>query len=114
MCCATVRDVFLSNPSLPCAQFTCPHVMWCTQVDAIVHVGPSYPPASNGPISALQLFDFVQQDYRFTLKIIHNISVGHYPSTVELGYLVKSRSLFSTKHNSSIFEKPQEKHNCRT
>ncbi|GFS89199.1 hypothetical protein TNCV_1259371 [Trichonephila clavipes] len=39
--------------------------MWCIEVDAIDHVGPSYPPASNGHISTLQLFGFVQQDYRF-------------------------------------------------
>ncbi|GFW65845.1 hypothetical protein TNCV_586711 [Trichonephila clavipes] len=55
----------LSDPSLPCAQFACLHVKWCPEVDAIDHVGPSYPPASNGPISALQLFGFVQHDYRF-------------------------------------------------
>ncbi|GFT78554.1 hypothetical protein TNCV_4491471 [Trichonephila clavipes] len=38
---------------------------WCTEVDAIDHVGPSYPPATNGHISALQLFGFVQHDYLF-------------------------------------------------
>ncbi|GFW74281.1 hypothetical protein TNCV_2524841 [Trichonephila clavipes] len=30
------------------------------------HVDPSHPPASNGHISALQLFGFVQHDYRFS------------------------------------------------
>ncbi|GFT06525.1 hypothetical protein TNCV_3356461 [Trichonephila clavipes] len=55
----------LSDPSLTCAQFACPPVMWCTEVDAIDRVGPSYPPASNGHISTLQLFGFVQHDYRF-------------------------------------------------
>ncbi|GFY12881.1 hypothetical protein TNCV_3074411 [Trichonephila clavipes] len=43
----------------------CPHVMWCTEVDAIDHIGPSLPPLSNGHISALQLFGFVQHGYRF-------------------------------------------------
>ncbi|GFV60219.1 hypothetical protein TNCV_3553791 [Trichonephila clavipes] len=64
--CAVVRLVMrLSDLSLPCARFACPHVMWCPEVVAISHVGPSYPPASNGHISALQLFGFVQHDYRF-------------------------------------------------
>ncbi|GFV35243.1 hypothetical protein TNCV_620391 [Trichonephila clavipes] len=39
--------------------------MWSTEVDAIDHVGLSYPPAFNGHISALQLLGFVQHDYRF-------------------------------------------------
>ncbi|GFS84375.1 hypothetical protein TNCV_4605841 [Trichonephila clavipes] len=56
----------LNDPPLPCTQFACPHVKWCTEVDAIDHVGPSYPPASNGHISALQLFGFVQHDYQFS------------------------------------------------
>ncbi|GFT28477.1 hypothetical protein TNCV_428901 [Trichonephila clavipes] len=64
--CAVLRFVMqLSDPSLPCAQFACPHVKWCTEVDTIDHVGPSYLPASNGHISTLQLFDFVHHDYRF-------------------------------------------------
>ncbi|GFX39562.1 hypothetical protein TNCV_2103081 [Trichonephila clavipes] len=55
--CAVLRFVMsLSDPSLACAQFACPHVKWCIKVDAIDHVGPSYPPASNGHISVLQLF----------------------------------------------------------
>ncbi|GFS87432.1 hypothetical protein TNCV_207511 [Trichonephila clavipes] len=58
--------MWLSDPSLQCAQFTCPHVKWCTEVDVIDHVGPSHPPASNSHISALQLFGFVQHDYRFS------------------------------------------------
>ncbi|GFX35167.1 hypothetical protein TNCV_2331071 [Trichonephila clavipes] len=63
---AVLRFVMrLGDPSLPCAQFSCPHVKWCTEVDVINHVGLSYPPASNGHISALQLFGFVQQGYRF-------------------------------------------------
>ena len=52
----------LRDLSLPCAQFAYQHVQWCTEVNAIDHVGPSYPPASNGHISALQLFGFVQHD----------------------------------------------------
>ncbi|GFW27807.1 hypothetical protein TNCV_766881 [Trichonephila clavipes] len=65
--CAVLRCVMLlSDPSLPCTQFAFPHVKWCTEVDAIDHVGPSYPPASNSHISALQLFGFVQHDYRFS------------------------------------------------
>ncbi|GFY25958.1 hypothetical protein TNCV_1917081 [Trichonephila clavipes] len=64
--CAVLRfEMRLSYPSPPCAQFACPHVKWCTKVDAIDLVGSSSPPTSNGHISALQLFDFVQQDYRF-------------------------------------------------
>ncbi|GFW57995.1 hypothetical protein TNCV_2741411 [Trichonephila clavipes] len=64
--CAVLRFVMrLSDPSLPCAQFACPHVKWCTEVEAIKHLGPSYTPASNGYISALQLFGFIQHDYRF-------------------------------------------------
>ncbi|GFX10512.1 hypothetical protein TNCV_2583341 [Trichonephila clavipes] len=64
--CAVLRFLmWLSDPSLPCAQFTCPHMKWFTEVNAIDYVGPTYPPASNGHISALQLFDFVQHDYRF-------------------------------------------------
>ncbi|GFW21361.1 hypothetical protein TNCV_1531861 [Trichonephila clavipes] len=55
----------LSDPSLPGAQFACPHMKWCTELDAIDNVSPLYPPASNGHISALQLFGFVQHDYRF-------------------------------------------------
>ncbi|GFT66427.1 hypothetical protein TNCV_3208661 [Trichonephila clavipes] len=58
--------MWLSDPSLPCAQFACSRVKWCTDVDAIDHVGPSYHPACNGHISSLQLFGFVQHDYRFT------------------------------------------------
>ncbi|GFT12070.1 hypothetical protein TNCV_726561 [Trichonephila clavipes] len=65
--CAVLRFVMgLSDPSLPCAQFACPHVKCCTKVDAIDHVGPLYPPASNDHISALQFFGLVQHDYRFT------------------------------------------------
>ena len=64
---------WLNDPSPPCAQFTCHHVKWCTEVDAIEHVGLSYPPASNDQISALQLFCFVQHNYQFPLKIIHNL-----------------------------------------
>ncbi|GFV58262.1 hypothetical protein TNCV_4614661 [Trichonephila clavipes] len=56
----------LSDPSLPCTQFACPHVKWCTEVDAFDHVGASYPSASNGHISSLQLLGFVQHDYRFS------------------------------------------------
>ncbi|GFX39143.1 hypothetical protein TNCV_359571 [Trichonephila clavipes] len=64
--CAMLRFVMrLSDPSLPCAQFACPHVKRCSEVDKIDRVGLSYPPASNGHISALQLFGFVQHDYRF-------------------------------------------------
>ena len=54
--------MWLSDPSLP---YACHHVKWCTEVDAIEHVGPSYPPASNYHISALQLLGFVQHDYGF-------------------------------------------------
>ncbi|GFV67198.1 hypothetical protein TNCV_3669531 [Trichonephila clavipes] len=32
--------MWLSDLSPPCAQFSCPHVKWCTGVDAIDHVGP--------------------------------------------------------------------------
>ncbi|GFW81578.1 hypothetical protein TNCV_2882551 [Trichonephila clavipes] len=60
MCCATVRDV--AERSVTAMRTIC---LWCTGVDAIDHVGPSYPPASNGHISATQLFGFVQHDYRF-------------------------------------------------
>ncbi|GFU27766.1 hypothetical protein TNCV_218341 [Trichonephila clavipes] len=65
--CAVLRFVMLlSDPSLPCSQFACPPVKWCTEVDVIDHVGPSYPPASNGHVSALQLLGFVNTttDYR--------------------------------------------------
>ena len=51
--------MWLSDPSLPYAQYACHHVQWCTEVDAIEHVGPSYPLASNDHISALQLFGLV-------------------------------------------------------
>ncbi|GFW63931.1 hypothetical protein TNCV_706371 [Trichonephila clavipes] len=65
--CAVIWFVMsLSDPSLPCTQFVCTHLKWCTEVDAIDYVGSSYPYASNGHISALQLFGFVQHDYRFT------------------------------------------------
>ncbi|GFV56642.1 uncharacterized protein TNCV_951541 [Trichonephila clavipes] len=64
--CAVIRFVMgLSDPLLPCAQLACPHVKWCTEVDVIDYVGPSYPSASNGHTSTLQLFGFVQHDYRF-------------------------------------------------
>ncbi|GFW85535.1 hypothetical protein TNCV_851871 [Trichonephila clavipes] len=64
--CAVLRFVMgPGDPSLLCAQFACTQVKWCTGVDTIDHVGPSYPRASNGHISALQLFGFVQHDYRF-------------------------------------------------
>ncbi|GFU53025.1 hypothetical protein TNCV_3239991 [Trichonephila clavipes] len=64
--CAVLRFVVrLSDPSLSCAQCACPPVQWCSEVDTIDHVGPSYHPTSNGHISALQLFDFVQHSYRF-------------------------------------------------
>ncbi|GFV37419.1 hypothetical protein TNCV_3174531 [Trichonephila clavipes] len=53
--CAVLRFVMrLSNPSLLCVQFACPHVKWFTEVDASDHVSLSYPPASYGHISALQ------------------------------------------------------------
>ncbi|GFU93331.1 hypothetical protein TNCV_1860611 [Trichonephila clavipes] len=65
--CAVLRFVMcLSDPSLPCTQFTCPHVKWCTEVGVIDHVGSSYPSASIGHISALQLFGFILHDNRFS------------------------------------------------
>ncbi|GFU14098.1 hypothetical protein TNCV_2536471 [Trichonephila clavipes] len=36
----------MNDPSLPRARSACPHVKWCTEVDAIDHVGSSYPPDS--------------------------------------------------------------------
>ncbi|GFX73796.1 hypothetical protein TNCV_4291121 [Trichonephila clavipes] len=59
-------EMRLSDLSLPCAQFAYPHVKWCTEVDAIDHVNPSYPPASNCHIYALQLFGFIQHDYQLS------------------------------------------------
>ncbi|GFV69296.1 hypothetical protein TNCV_1937761 [Trichonephila clavipes] len=45
---AVLRFVMrLSNPSLACAQFARRHVKWCSEVDAIDHVNPSYPLLSN-------------------------------------------------------------------
>ncbi|GFV01445.1 uncharacterized protein TNCV_2960391 [Trichonephila clavipes] len=38
--------ICMSDPSLKCAQFACPHVKWCTEMDVIDHVGPSYTTAS--------------------------------------------------------------------
>ncbi|GFV79879.1 hypothetical protein TNCV_1727041 [Trichonephila clavipes] len=64
-CSVSLFVMRLSDPSQSCAQFVFSHVKWCPEVDAIDHVGPSYPPASNGHISVLQLFGFVQHDYRF-------------------------------------------------
>ncbi|GFV24949.1 hypothetical protein TNCV_884151 [Trichonephila clavipes] len=64
MCFATVRDV-TERSVTAMRTICCPHVKWCIERDAIDHVGPSYPPASNGYVSALQLFGFVQHDYRF-------------------------------------------------
>ncbi|GFU90192.1 uncharacterized protein TNCV_3873961 [Trichonephila clavipes] len=46
MCFATVHDV-TERFVTPCAQFACPQVKWCTEEDAINHVGPLYPAASN-------------------------------------------------------------------
>ncbi|GFX18726.1 hypothetical protein TNCV_3018841 [Trichonephila clavipes] len=64
--CAVLRFMlWLSDLSLPCAQFSCLHVKWCTEVDDINRVAPLYPPAPNVNISVLQLFGFVQHDYRF-------------------------------------------------
>ncbi|GFX54479.1 hypothetical protein TNCV_1586641 [Trichonephila clavipes] len=49
--CAVLPFVIrLSDPTVPCAQFACPRVKWCTEVDAIDYVSPSYPPA---PLSFL-------------------------------------------------------------
>ncbi|GFS99023.1 hypothetical protein TNCV_1890341 [Trichonephila clavipes] len=65
--CAMLRFVMcLSDPSLPCTQFASLLVKWCTEVDAIDQVGPSYHPASNTQISALHFFSFVEHDYRFS------------------------------------------------
>ncbi|GFU34310.1 hypothetical protein TNCV_1991091 [Trichonephila clavipes] len=41
------------DPSLPCAQFACPHMKWCTKMDVIDHVDSTYPPAFNGHISVV-------------------------------------------------------------
>ncbi|GFX96417.1 putative pao retrotransposon peptidase superfamily [Trichonephila clavipes] len=51
---AMVRDV-TERSVTAMRTFACPRVKWCTEVDAIDHVGSSYPPAFNGSISALQL-----------------------------------------------------------
>ncbi|GFW44684.1 hypothetical protein TNCV_4482291 [Trichonephila clavipes] len=53
MCCSTVPDVTERSVTAMC-QFACPHVKWCTEMDTIDHVGPSYPLAFNGHISTLQ------------------------------------------------------------
>ncbi|GFU91289.1 hypothetical protein TNCV_4366341 [Trichonephila clavipes] len=58
---------------------------WCSEVDAIDHVGPSYLPTSNGHMSALQLFGFVQHDYRFSRKIIHTLSCSERNCSVPFG-----------------------------
>ncbi|GFU41010.1 hypothetical protein TNCV_4645831 [Trichonephila clavipes] len=72
MCCTTIRDV--TERSVTAMRTIClSSRKVVTEVDAIDYVGPSYPPASNGHISALPLFGFVQHDYRFPLKIIHNL-----------------------------------------
>ncbi|GFY10777.1 hypothetical protein TNCV_1123001 [Trichonephila clavipes] len=64
--CAVFQFVMcLNDPSVQCVQFASPYLKWYTEVDAIDHVSRSYPPASNGHISTLQLFGFVQHDYRF-------------------------------------------------
>ncbi|GFY27451.1 hypothetical protein TNCV_2070711 [Trichonephila clavipes] len=60
-----VHNAAVQHPLSPVSSDSNPTtVVW--QTDAIDHVGPSYPPASNGHISALQFFGFVQHDYRFT------------------------------------------------
>ncbi|GFU70223.1 hypothetical protein TNCV_5058151 [Trichonephila clavipes] len=52
MCRATVRDV--TEAIHHCHDTIClSPVKWCTELNAIDHVGPSYPPAFNGYISAL-------------------------------------------------------------
>ncbi|GFS66567.1 hypothetical protein TNCV_3857561 [Trichonephila clavipes] len=45
----------LRDPSLPCAQSTCHHGQWCTEVGVIRPFGPSFPPASNDDRAASQL-----------------------------------------------------------
>ncbi|GFV07049.1 hypothetical protein TNCV_1850531 [Trichonephila clavipes] len=60
-------------------------VKWCTEVDAIDNVGPSYPPASNGHISILLLFDFVQRLPIF-LKDNPQSRVLHLRCPAERGY----------------------------
>ncbi|GFV67633.1 hypothetical protein TNCV_4623131 [Trichonephila clavipes] len=46
MFCAMIHDV--TAPSVTAMLTIClPHVKWCTKVDAIDHVSPSYPPESN-------------------------------------------------------------------
>ncbi|GFX93767.1 hypothetical protein TNCV_1589431 [Trichonephila clavipes] len=60
MCCATVRDV--TERSVTAMRTIC---LSSREVDAMDYIGPSYPPASIGHISAIQ-FGFVQHDYRFT------------------------------------------------
>ncbi|GFW20095.1 hypothetical protein TNCV_2320361 [Trichonephila clavipes] len=89
MFCAIVRDV--TEKSVTAMRTICyPPVKWCTEVDAIDHVGPSYPPASNGHISALQLFGFLSNTTTDFPEKLSTISVGHFPSSVEIGYLIKS------------------------
>ncbi|GFV98264.1 hypothetical protein TNCV_704711 [Trichonephila clavipes] len=47
--CSVLRFMIrISDPSLPCAQFACLHVKWCTEVDAIdrrtlLHPTVTYP-----------------------------------------------------------------------
>ncbi|GFU73350.1 hypothetical protein TNCV_4731671 [Trichonephila clavipes] len=55
MCCAMVRDV--TEQSVTVIRTICLSLR--EEVHVIDHVGPSYPPATNGHISALQLFRFV-------------------------------------------------------
>ncbi|GFY12955.1 hypothetical protein TNCV_665211 [Trichonephila clavipes] len=82
MCCAMVR--YVTERSVTAMRTI--YVKWFTEVDAIDHVGPSYPPASSSHISSLQLFGFIQHDYRFPCKIIHNLGRP-------LSFLCRSRIL---------------------
>ncbi|GFU36839.1 hypothetical protein TNCV_4148891 [Trichonephila clavipes] len=66
MCCATVRDVTERSVITLCTiclslREVVPPERWMRSTTSVRRT----PPASNGYISALQLFGFVQHDYRF-------------------------------------------------
>ncbi|GFU90043.1 hypothetical protein TNCV_2439301 [Trichonephila clavipes] len=112
MCCAMVRDV-TERSVTAMRTFECPHVKWCTEVDVMDHVGPSYPPASNGHISSLQLFGFVQHDYR-SLK---DNPLSRYAPILPLSNSntgSKADRCILRDINDRFLKKLQDKPNCRT
>ncbi|GFV29851.1 hypothetical protein TNCV_2083161 [Trichonephila clavipes] len=58
--------------------FLSTHMKWCTEVNAIDHGGPSYPPASISHLARITVVWFRQHDYPDFLKVNAISNMGLY------------------------------------